>query len=50
MPIRDDLLAIPDAELRTGRIGQAALVFMDFRDTPRRWWTGWTSVPLPCRT
>lgn len=40
MGVREDLLAIPDDVLRTGRIGQAALVFMDFRDTPRRWWTG----------
>lgn len=40
MPIRDDLLAIPDEVLRTGQIGQAALVFMDFLDAPRRWWTG----------
>lgn len=40
MSARDELLAIPDELLRTGRIGQAVLVFMDFRDTPRRWWTG----------
>ena len=41
MPVRDDLLAIPDEALRSGRVGAAALVFMDFRDTPKRWWTGW---------
>lgn len=40
MGIREDLIAIPDDTLRTGRIGQAALVFMDFRDGPKRWWTG----------
>lgn len=40
MSARDELLAIPDELLRTGRIGQAVMVFMDFRDTPRRWWTG----------
>lgn len=40
MPARDDLLAIPDEVLRSGLIEQAALVFMDFRDTPKRWWTG----------
>ena len=40
MGARDDLLAIPDEVLRNGQIGQAALVFMDFRDTPRRWWAG----------
>ncbi len=40
MSARDDLLAIPDEVLRSSRIGQAALVFMDFRDTPKRWWTG----------
>lgn len=41
MTARDDLLAIPDEMLRSGRIAQAVLVHMDFRDTPRRWWTGW---------
>ena len=40
MGVRDDLLAIPDEVLRQGRIGQAALVHMDFRDSPQRWWTG----------
>lgn len=40
MPARDDLIAIPDELLRNGNIGQAALVFMDFRDSPQRWWTG----------
>ncbi|MFC0201467.1 hypothetical protein [Paracoccus rhizosphaerae] len=40
MSARDDLLAIPDEVLRSGRIGQAALVFMDFRDAPKCWWTG----------
>lgn len=40
MSARDDLLAIPDDLLRSGRIAQAVLVHMDFRDTPKRWWTG----------
>ena len=46
MGIRDDLLAIPDEVLRTGRIGQAALVWMDFRDTPKRWWTGFGDLDV----
>lgn len=41
MSARDDLLAIPDDLLRSGKIGQAALVHMDFRDNPKRWWTGY---------
>lgn len=40
MDARDDLLAIPDEVLRDGRIAQAVLVFMDFKDAPKRWWTG----------
>lgn len=44
MAVRDDLIAIPDAVLREGRIGQAALVFMDFADAPQRWWTGFGNV------
>lgn len=40
MAARDDLLAIPDADLRAGYIGEAALVFMDFATGPKRWWTG----------
>lgn len=40
MGARDDLLAIPDEVLRSGRIGQAALVHMDFLGSPQRWWTG----------
>lgn len=46
MPARDDLLAIPDDVLRNGRIGQAALVFMDFRDAPKRWWTGFGDLDV----
>ncbi|MER5172670.1 hypothetical protein [Thioclava kandeliae] len=38
---RADLLAIPDADLREGRVQHAILVHMDFLDAPRRWWTGW---------
>lgn len=40
MGVREDLLAIPDDVLRRGQVGQAALVHMDFRDSPQRWWTG----------
>ncbi|MFH5773600.1 hypothetical protein ACHFJ0_05060 [Paracoccus sp. NGMCC 1.201697] len=40
MGAREDLLAIPDEVLRSGRIGQAVLVFMDFLDSPQRWWSG----------
>ena len=40
MGAREDLLAISDEALRTGRVGQAALVFMDFLNSPKRWWTG----------
>ena len=40
MTARDDLLAIPDDLLRSGRIAQAVLVHMDFSDAPKRWWTG----------
>ena len=40
MGAREDLIAIPDEVLRNGSIGQAVLVFMDFKDAPKRWWTG----------
>lgn len=40
MGIRDDILAIPDELLRTGKVAEAGLVFMDFKDNPKRWWTG----------
>lgn len=46
MPARDDLLAIPDAVLRDGRIGQAVLVFMDFQGAPQRWWTGFGNLDV----
>ncbi|MDZ7906341.1 MAG: hypothetical protein U5N55_11625 [Cypionkella sp.] len=41
MTIRDDILAISDAELRRGNIAADYLVHMDFADTPKHWWTGW---------
>lgn len=44
MGVRDDLLAIPDDVLRTGRIGQAALVWMDFAGGAKRWWTGFGNL------
>lgn len=40
MSIRNDILAVPDADLRAGNVAGAALVFMDFLDAPKRWWTG----------
>ena len=41
MTIRDDINAIPDADLRSGAISADYLVHMDFVDMPKRWWTGW---------
>lgn len=46
MGAREDLLAIPDEVLRSGRIGQAVLVHMDFRDSPKRWWTGFGDLEV----
>lgn len=46
MGARDDLIAIPDEVLRNGGIGQAVLVFMDFLDTPKRWWIGFGDLSL----
>lgn len=46
MPARNDLIAIPDEVLRDGSIGQAVLVFMDFRDGPKRWWTGFGDLDV----
>jgi len=40
MSARDALLAIPDDLLRSGKIAQGVLTFMDFKDNPKRWWTG----------
>lgn len=41
MAVRDDIIAIPDERLRNGEIAADYLVFMDFLDAPKRWWTGW---------
>ncbi|MTH76309.1 hypothetical protein [Paracoccus aestuariivivens] len=46
MTARDDLLAIPDEVLRNGSIAQAALVHMDFLDSPQRWWTGFGDLDV----
>lgn len=46
MGAREDLLAIPDDVLRSGRIGQAVLVHMDFKDSPKRWWTGFGDLEV----
>ncbi len=44
MAIRDDIIAVPDAKLRTGQIAADYLIFMDFVDAPRRVWTGWGNL------
>lgn len=40
MGARDDLLAIPDELLRTGKIAEAVLCWMDFATGAKRWWAG----------
>lgn len=40
MGARDDLLAIPDADLRDGTIAEAVLCWMDFGTGAKRWWAG----------
>lgn len=50
MGAREDLLAIPDEVLRSGRIGQAVLVHMDFLDAPKRWWTGFGDLSVNGQT
>ena len=50
MSARDDLIAIPDDLLRSGRIAQAVLVHMDFKDSPRRWWTGFGDLTVAGQT
>lgn len=39
--IRDEIITIPDEQLRRGNISADYLVFMDFDGAPKRWWTGW---------
>lgn len=46
MGAREDLLAVPDEMLRDGRIGQEMLVFMNFLDGPKRWWTGFGDLDV----
>ncbi|MFG6081596.1 hypothetical protein ACEUZ9_002220 [Paracoccus litorisediminis] len=46
MGAREDLLAIPDELLRNGSIAQAVLVYMDFKDGPKRWWTGFGDLDV----
>ena len=50
MGAREDLLAIPDDVLRSGRITQAVLVHMDFQDAPKRWWTGFGDLEVAGQT
>lgn len=50
MGAREDLLAIPDDVLRSGRIAQAVLVHMDFRAAPKRWWTGFGDMQVAGHT
>lgn len=40
MGAREDLLAIPDEELRNGSIAEAVLCWMDFGSGAKRWWAG----------
>ncbi len=40
MGARDDLLAIPDEQLRSGKIAEAVLCWMDFTTGAKRWWAG----------
>lgn len=44
MGIREDIIAIPDEKFRTGNISADYLVFMDFADAPKRWWTGFGDI------
>lgn len=46
MGTREDLIAIPDEVYRYGKLGQAALVFMDFKDAPKRWWAGFGDITV----
>lgn len=46
MGVRDDLLAIPDELLRRGNIGHVVLCFMDFLNSPRRWWAGFGNLEV----
>ena len=41
MAIRDDIIAIPDSKIRNAKVASDYLVFMDFADSPKRFWTGW---------
>lgn len=50
MGAREDLLAIPDEVLRSGRIAQAVLVHMDFQGAPKRWWTGFGDLEVAGQT
>lgn len=46
MGAREDLLAIPDEALRTGKVGHVVLVHMDFLNNPKRWWSGFGDLSL----
>ncbi|MDN5568455.1 MAG: hypothetical protein L0G27_06860 [Paracoccus sp. (in: a-proteobacteria)] len=46
MGAREDLIAIPDEVYRVGKLGQAALVFMDFQGAPKRWWAGFGDIAV----
>ena len=50
MTARDDLIAIPDELLRSGRIAEAVLVHMEFSVTPKRWWTGFGDLQVAGQT
>lgn len=46
MTVRDDILAVPNESLRSGKVAADYLVHMDFVDSPKRWWTGWGDVEI----
>lgn len=41
MAVRDDIIAIPNSDIRNAKVAAEYLVFMDFVDNPKRFWTGW---------
>lgn len=46
MGAREDILAIPDELLRSGKVTEATLVRMDFATGQRRFWTGWGDLEV----
>lgn len=50
MGVRDDIVAIPDADLRNAHVAADYLIFMDFEDAPQRVWTGWGDLEVSGHT